>query len=106
MKTFIVGFFIITGLFFFMVGTIGVLRFPNMYTRAHGAAKCDTLGAVLSLTALIIYNGFNLVSLKLLLIIVFVWITNPTATHIIVKAKYNGDMENRDKKEGDSIGDL
>lgn len=106
MKTFVVGFFIITGLFFFMVGTIGVLRFPSMYTRAHGAAKCDTLGAVLSLTALIIYNGFNLVSLKLLLIIVFVWITNPTATHIIVKAKYNDDMENRDKKEGDSIGDL
>lgn len=106
MKTVIIGFFLLSGLFFFMVGTIGVLRFPDMYTRAHGAAKCDTLGAVLSLTALIIYNGFNLVSLKLLLIIVFVWLTNPTATHIIVKAKYNGDSENSEKEEGDSIGDL
>ncbi len=89
------------GLFFFCVGTIGLLRFPDLFTRAHSAAKCDTLGAFLCLLALIIYSGFNFSSLKLLLIILFLWLTNPTATHLIAKAAYNtkksfGVNENED----------
>ena len=71
------------GLFFFVVGTIGLLRFPDTLTRAHSAAKCDTLGAALCLMSLIVYNGLNYSALKLLLIILFLWITNPTATHLI-----------------------
>ncbi|MCY6372054.1 monovalent cation/H(+) antiporter subunit G [Clostridium ganghwense] len=106
MKTIIVGIFLMGGLFFFMVGTVGILRFPDIYTRAHSAAKCDTLGAILSLTALIIYNGLNIVSLKLLLIIVFIWITNPTATHLIVKVKHENDKKEKLKdgvSENESI---
>ncbi|MFU0824440.1 monovalent cation/H(+) antiporter subunit G [Clostridium sp.] len=86
--------FLSGGLFFFMVGTIGLLRFPDMLTRAHGAAKCDTLGAMLSLLGLIIFNGFNVVSLKLILILLFIWITNPTATHLIAKARYDEEVNN------------
>lgn len=106
MKSFIMGFFMMGGLFFFMVGTLGILRFPDVFTRAHSAAKCDTLGAVLSLIALIIYNGFNIISLKLLLIIVFVWITNPTATHLIAKAEYTRQCFDKEMKgvcEGENI---
>ena len=55
------------GLFFFLVGTVGILRLPDALTRAHGAAKCDTLGAVLCLGALVIFNGFNGGSIKLIL---------------------------------------
>lgn len=80
--------FIFGGLFFFLVGTIGILRFPDVLTRVHSAAKCDTLGALLCLTGLIIFNGFNILSLKLLLVLIFIWITNPTATHLIGKAEY------------------
>lgn len=98
MKTVIMGIFLMGGLFFFMVGTIGILRFPDMYTRAHGAAKCDTLGAVLSLTALMIYNGFNVISLKLLVIIVFIWLTNPTATHIIVRVKHDNEKKSEQRR--------
>lgn len=87
-KTLLSGIFISGGLFFFMVGTLGVLRFPDVFTRIHSAAKCDTLGALLSLTGLIIYSGFNFTSLKLILVLVFVWVTNPTATHLIGKAEY------------------
>ncbi|GAA0178274.1 hypothetical protein SH2C18_13520 [Clostridium sediminicola] len=90
--------FLAGGLFFFFVGTVGILRFKDIFTRAHSAAKCDTLGAVLSLTALIIYNGFNWVSFKLILIIVFVWITNPTATHLIAKAALKGDKKKKIKE--------
>jgi len=88
MRIILMSVFLLGGLFFFMVGTIGILRLPDVFTRAHSAAKCDTLGALLCMTALIIYNGFSFVSLKILLIIIFVWVTSPTATHLIAKAEY------------------
>ncbi len=76
------------GLFFFLVGTLGVLRFPDALTRAHGAAKCDTLGAVLCIGGLILQSGFSFTAVKLIVVIVFLWTTNPTATHMIAKAIY------------------
>lgn len=82
------GVFIVGGLFFFFVGTVGIIRFPDILSRIHAAAKCDTLGAFLCLIGLIIFNGFNVVSLKMLFILLFIWITNPTATHLIGKAEY------------------
>lgn len=82
------GTFIIGGLFFFFVGTLGILRFPDVFTRIHSASKCDTLGTLLSLVGIIVFNGFNMVSVKLSMILIFIWITNPTATHLIGKAEY------------------
>lgn len=73
------------GLFFFMIGTIGLIRFPDALTRAHGAAKCDTLGALLCIGAVLLRIGINGAGLKLCLIIIFLWITNPTATHLIAR---------------------
>ncbi|WP_246637588.1 monovalent cation/H(+) antiporter subunit G [Crassaminicella profunda] len=95
MKMILMTIFMLGGLFFFTVGTIGILRFPDLFTRAHSAAKCDTLGAVLCLIALMIYSGLNFTSLKLLLVIAFLWITNPTATHLISKAAF---MKEKNKK--------
>jgi len=84
-------FLIVSGLFFFLVGTIGILRFPDALTRAHGAAKCDTLGAFLTLLGIILYRGVSPFSIKLILVIIFLWISNPTATHIIAKSIYYGE---------------
>jgi multicomponent Na+:H+ antiporter subunit G len=81
-----------TGLFFFTGGAIGILRFPDFYSRLHPAGKLDTLGLFLSLTALALYNlhhfslGAVLTSLKIILIVVFVFLASPTATHAIVDA--------------------
>ncbi|SHH62899.1 monovalent cation/H(+) antiporter subunit G [Clostridium grantii] len=102
MRVIIATIFLFGGLFFFMVGTIGILRFKDVFTRAHSAAKCDTLGAMLSLTSLIIYNGINWVSLKIILIIIFIWITNPTATHIITKGAYGKGKVIREKEVKDN----
>ncbi len=77
---------VFSGIFFFFVGALGLIRFPDALTRAHGAAKCDTLGAILILTGLLFQTGIQFSSLKLVLVIVFLWITNPTATHAIAKA--------------------
>lgn len=85
MRDSLVVIFMLVGLFFFIVGTLGILRFPDALTRAHGAAKCDTLGAALCLVGLMLYSGLNTASLKLLMVIVFIWVTNPTATHAIAR---------------------
>ncbi|MDP3386030.1 MAG: monovalent cation/H(+) antiporter subunit G [Eubacteriales bacterium] len=75
--------------FFFLVGTIGLIRMPDAFCRMHATTKSDTLGAGLALLALVIYRGFDVISIKLLIILLFVWITTPTAAHIMAKAAYN-----------------
>ena len=82
----LVGLFLFGGIFFFYVGTIGLIRFDDTLNRAHAAAKCDTLGAALSILALVIYDGMSFSSMKLIFTIIFLWITNPTATHLIAKS--------------------
>lgn len=81
------------GIFFFTTSTIGLLRFPDFYTRMHATGKGDTLGAFLTLLGLALHNldmGFSagslLISIKILFIALFIFIANPTATHAITKA--------------------
>lgn len=90
MKTVLIYILMAGGLFFFLVGTIGLLRFKDVMTRVHSAAKCDTLGALLCILALMLYSGAGFISLKLLFVIIFLWMTNPTATHLIAKAELSG----------------
>ncbi|MBW1769630.1 MAG: monovalent cation/H(+) antiporter subunit G [Deltaproteobacteria bacterium] len=84
--------FLVAGLFFFTGGAIGILRFPDFYSRLHPAGKLDTLGLLLSLIGLALFNlhhfslGALLTSLKIILIVVFVFLASPTATHAIVDA--------------------
>jgi len=89
----IVVMFLAGGFFFTLVGTIGLLRFPDFYTRLHATGKCDTLGEGLIIVGLMIYHLFHysetlLVPAKLLFLILFIFIANPTATHAIMKAAY------------------
>ncbi len=71
-----------------MVGTVGLIRMPDAFCKMHATTKSDTLGAGLALLALIVYKGFDPISLKLFVIVTFIWITNSTAAHIIAKAAY------------------
>jgi len=87
----IVFFLLLTSGFFFLVGTVGLIRMPDAFCRMHATTKSDTLGAGLALLALIVYRGFDMISIKLLLVLIFIWITNPTAAHIMAKAAYNKD---------------
>ena len=81
---------LICGLIFFTGGTLGILRFPDFYSRLHPAGKLDTFGLVTTIGALALYVAFSqgaiLTALKISLIVVFVFITSPTATHAIVDA--------------------
>jgi multicomponent Na+:H+ antiporter subunit G len=81
------------GLFFTFVGSIGLLRFPDFYTRLHATGKCDTLGGGLIILGLLIYHLFQypgtpLIPAKLLFLVLFIFIANPTATHALMQAAY------------------
>ncbi len=76
------------GTFFMAVGSIGLIRLPDFYCRAHAQGKVDTLALILIILGLVMYEGFTLTSVKLLLIIVFVALTNPTGTNALTNAAY------------------
>ena len=80
--------FISFGTFFMLIGSIGLIRLPDFYCRSHATGKVDTLAIWLIILGLIIYEGFTLNSAKLLIIIVFVGLTNPTATNALARAAY------------------
>ena len=81
------------GLFFGFVAAVGLVRLPDLYTRAHSASKSDTLGAVLTLAAAAIALDTGADTLKLALLIVFMFITNPTAAHAIARAAADQGIE-------------
>ena len=72
------------GSFFVLAGGIGVVRLPDVYTRSHAAGMTDTLGAGLILIGLMVQGGFTLVTVKLIMILVFIAFTSPTATHALI----------------------
>jgi multicomponent Na+:H+ antiporter subunit G len=74
------------GVAFLLIGSVGVNRLPDFYCRTHAATKPDTLGLIFSLLGLALYDGLSLSSAKLVLIIVFVAMANPTATHALGRA--------------------
>ncbi len=103
------------GGFFLIVGGIGLLRLPNFYTRLHAAGITDTLGAGLILLGLMVQAGPTLVTIKLILIGVFLFFTSPTATHAVANAAFVAGLkprlakpfldQNDDKQEDQSQGD-
>ncbi|RLC27044.1 MAG: hypothetical protein DRH21_00370 [Deltaproteobacteria bacterium] len=84
--------FILTGCFLFTTGTIGLLRFPDFYSRMHATGKGDTLAVLICLIGLALYHGFHhgaiLDSIKLVVVAVFIFLANPTATHAISRAAF------------------
>ena len=78
------------GAAFCLIGAIGVLRFPDVYSRMHAAGITDTLGALLVLVGLMLLAGLSLALVKLLFILAFLWMASPTATHALAKAARHG----------------
>ena len=94
----------VSGLIFFFATTVGLLRFPDFYSRMHAAGKGDTLSSLIMLLALVLYEFHEvnlanlLVALKILLIVVFIFMASPTATHAIIDAGYESGIQPWTKK--------
>lgn len=85
--------FLLIGLGIFVIEMIGVFRFRYALNRMHAAAMGDTLGIGSCLVGLIILCGWNFTSLKLFLIILFLWLSSPTSSHLIARLEVTTDEE-------------
>jgi len=74
------------GLFFMAVTAIGLIRLPDFYARTHAVSKTETLGIGLVLVGLALYEGATLVSLKIVLGLLFIFIANPVAAHVLTRS--------------------
>lgn len=77
--------FLLMGLAIFIIEIIGVFRFKYVLNRMHAAAMGDTLGIGFCLLGLIIISGLNFTSLKLFLVILFLWFSSPVSSHLIAR---------------------
>ena len=74
------------GSIFVLIGAFGLVRLPDFYTRMHAAGITDTLGAELLLLGMMFQAGLSLVTVKLILISLFIFFTSPTSTHAVANA--------------------
>ena len=77
---------IISGSFFVIVGAFGTYRFPDFWSRLHAASITDSAGVILLLIGMGVYSGLTLITFKLLVIGLFLFITGPTSTHAVANA--------------------
>lgn len=85
--------FLLAGSFIGISGGIGILRFPDFYTRLHAASVTDTLCAAFILLGLALQAGWGLVAVKLIFIMVFLFFTSPTSTHALVRTALNSGLK-------------
>jgi multicomponent Na+:H+ antiporter subunit G len=83
---------LVAGLIFVLSGVVGVLRLPDFYTRLHALGKCDTLGVGLMVAGLALRSGTQ-DALKMLLILVFIMLANPLATHALARAAWRSGVK-------------
>ena len=81
---------LLAGGFLGISGGIGMLRFPDFFTRLHAAGVTDTLCAGLILLGLMMQAGWGLVAVKLFFIILFLSFTSPVAAHALARAALHG----------------
>ena len=85
--------FLVLGLFFMLVGAIGIVRLPDAYHRLHAASKCMTLGLLGLLLGAVFHIGTMDVMTKAALVIVFAFIASPVGSHMLAKAAHRAGTE-------------
>lgn len=81
------------GSFFTVVGAVGLVRLPDVFTRMHGGSVIETLGVGFLILGMILQAGFSLVALKLFFIIVLFVFTAPVVTHALAQAALHAGVE-------------
>ncbi len=84
---------IVAGSFFTVVGALGLLRMPNVFSRMHAASVTDTLGVGFLILGMMLQAGFSLVTFKLLFILALFFFTAPVITHALARACLHEGIE-------------
>jgi len=75
-----------------LTGAWGLITFPDFYSRVHAASITDTLCAACFVFAMILQAGWTLITVKLLLVLLLLWVTSPAAAHALVKAAHHAGL--------------
>ena len=94
--------FLVAGGAFCVIGSIGMVRLPDLFARLHGASITDTLGAGFIVIGLILQAGVTLIAAKLVIIMGLILLTSPVATHALAQAALHAG--NRPKLAHDETG--
>ena len=89
---------ILSGAFFVVIGAVGTLRFPDFWSRLHAASITDSAGVILMFAGMCVQAGFTLITVKLIIIGVFLFITGPTSTHAIANAALVSGLRPKEAK--------
>lgn len=98
---------VISGTVLSLLSSLGFLRLKDVYTRSHAASKSVTLGILFILLGTFIYFWFihGVISVRLLLGIIFVFLTAPVAAHLVVRSAYRSGVQLSDSSVKDELGD-
>lgn len=90
-----------------VISAIGIIRFPDIYTRAHAATKTTTLAVLLTLVGAFLYLWLSesFISVRLILGIIFVFLTAPVSGHLILRASYRSGVEMSESTTEDELKD-
>jgi len=99
--------FIVIGSLTSIVSAIGLIRFPDVYSRAHAATKTTTVAVLITLVGIFIYYiaAESFVSIRIILAIVFVFLTAPVSGHLILRASYRAKVKLADSSIKDELHD-
>lgn len=86
-------FFLIIGSLFLLVGAMGLIRMPDVFTRMHAVSVMESTGATLIIFGLIIYSGFSAISIKLIIILLAIIYISAVATHALARACIHDDIK-------------
>ena len=96
---------LLLGAFFSLTGAFGLFRFPDFFTRIHAASVTDSIATILIILGLVLRTDFGFVFGKLLLILIFLLLTSPTASHALAKsARHGGLLTLPEQKEAKKKG--
>lgn len=98
-------FLIFAGAFFVLVGSIGLLRMPDLFLRMSAATKASTLGAGLVLLGTAVYFGQLGITTRAIATIFFLLLTGPVAAHMIAKASYSDGIQLWERTQFDDLAE-
>jgi len=105
-KMIIVAVFFVAGILTMAAGVYGMFRYKYVLNRMHIAAAIDTLGILMIMCGLIIWQGFEISSMKLVLIILFFWISGPVSSHLIARMEVSTNEDLSKECEVKELGEL
>lgn len=92
---------LVTGTVVIIIGAVGLVRFPDFFTRLHAVSVIDTMGIMLIVLGLALQSGLSLVTVKLFLIVFFILFTSPAAAHAVAKSALHGKLQPVEYKKGE-----